>query len=292
MKKVLKIALPLVLIVGCLVAIAICYIQSLNEDKPSGLCSLSLSCASINKKVGDEFNIVDACGVEYQASESQKPYYKSDDSSLLKVDTTTGDAQCLAKGDVKVFVYLKVSADEILKKEIIVSISEDIIYPTSVSIEKTSITMLCSGTTNNKLTMTENANSNVVVSSKNGLVTYDYKTGVVSSGGVEGEDVITIVVDKSETETFSLQFQITVIKKNERTFSRTISKEQSTKITYGDELIPNGDSQMSAPALSNNNVEIEDSDYGYVRVKGLSAGECVIKFDDGINFIEITIIVN
>ena len=294
MKKVLKIAVPICVIVGCVVALAICYLNSLNLDEnENGVCSLELDCTYLNKTVGDKFNIIDSCGLEYDAFGGQRPYFKSEDYSVLNVNSTNGNAECLSEGNVKIFVLLKSNGNDVLKEEIEVDISEKIVYPTSVDIEKRHLTMLVNEQTTNKLVLSENSNAPITVSYQNGLVSYDYKTGIVKSKGTAGEDVVYIKVAKSETEKFSLQFKVTVCDKNEIEINETINIGQTIKIDYEDYLTQSyNNSVMSAPITSNANVLVENaSDYGSLVISGLGAGECVITFDDGINFIKIKIIV-
>lgn len=291
MKRALKVAVPIFLIVGCMVALAICYIKSLDTGERSNLCSLNLCHSTINKKVGDKFNIIEACGVEFEAGGSQKPYFKSEDYNLLNIGSTSGNAECLGKGNVKVFVLLKASEDDVLKKEVVVNISEKIVYPTFVNLEKSSVTMLCGGTASNKLTMSENANSLVSVSYKNGLVTYDYKTGTIKSNGLVGEDVVTIEIDKSKTEKFKLQFKVTVLNKSQIELTQTINKGETVKISYENLLKTDTGLIMCEPVLSSSNIKIEESDYGFVVVTGISAGECIVTINDGVNYVKIKIIV-
>ena len=291
MKRGLKIAVPIFLIVGCIVALAICYIKSLDVGGHSNLCSLNLCHSTINKKVGDKFNIIETCGVEYEVDGSQKPYFKSENDNLLNIGSTSGNAECLSKGNVKVFVLLKASEDDVLKKEVVVNISEKTVYPTFASLEKSNITMLCGETASNKLTMSENANSLVSVSYKNGIVTYDYKTGTIKSNGLVGEDVVTIEIDKSKTQKFRLQFKVIVQNKNEVNITKTISVGEKVKISYDDLLVADIDLIMCEPVLSSSNIIVEESDYGFVVVTGISAGECIMTINDGVNFVKIKIIV-
>lgn len=291
MKKGLKIAVPIFLIVGCMVALAICYIKSLDISAHSNLYSLNLSHSTINKKVGDKFNIIDTCGIEYESDDSQKPYFKSEDYNLLNIGSTSGNAECLGKGNVKVFILLKVDEDEILKKEVVVNISEKIVYPTSVSLEKSSVTMICGETASNKLTMSKNANSRVSVSYTKGIISYDYMTGIIKSNGLVGEDVVTIEIDKSKTEKFVLQFKVTVQNKNEVDLTKTINKGETVKVSYGNILKSSDSIEISEPIVSNNNIKIKSSEYGYLIVTGISTGECIITIDDSVNFVKIKIIV-
>lgn len=291
MKRGLKIAVPIFLIIGCIVALAICYIKSLDTGERSNLCSLNLCHSTINQKVGDKFNIIETCGVEYEADGSQKPYFKSENYNVLNIGSTSGNAECLCKGNVKVFVLLKVDEDDVLQKEVVVNISENIVYPTFVDLEKSSVTMLCGSSASNKLTMSQNANSLVSVSYKNGLVTYDYKTGTIKSNGLVGEDLVTIEIDKSKTEKFSLQFKVSVVGRNEISLIETIRQGETIKISYDDYLKTDIELIMCEPTLSNSNIKIQESDYGFLVVTGISTGECVVTINDGVNYVKIKIIV-
>lgn len=295
MKKALKIGIPILLIASCIIALATFYIKNLGDnDEYAKFCSLNLMRTTISKNVGDKFNIIDTCGVRYDAGENQKPYFKSENHSVLSVNATSGNAECLSKGNVKVFVMLKVGEEDVLKKEVVVNIGERTVYPENADLEKSCVMLLKGESAQNKLIIDKMANSLVFVYYEKGLVTYDYKTGKVISKGEVGEDTVFIEIGKSKTEKIRLQFKVIVSDKNEINIEKTVLTNQTIKISYQNSLkTTTSNLFMSEPVLSNDNVVIDNqaSDYGFIIIKAIGAGECIIKFNDGINFVVIKVIV-
>ena len=246
---------------------------------------------SVTKTVDDSFNLINECGITtYANGENTKPYFISSNSSVLSVGFYNANVVCLSAGEAIISVYLTTDS-ETIKKEIKVTVLNKIIYPTSLSITKPSVTLTNNVSTTLNPVITDAQNANYVVSYQNNLVEYNYSTGEVRliQNCVNQSDVVTIKVYKQDGSYLETSFEVQIKDIIEVEVNGTIKLNEDKTFYYTDYMEQSGE-PVGVPQISDDTIlKYNTSDYGYFNVKGLELGTTQVIVSDGLTKVIFTI---
>lgn len=221
LKLALKITLPLVF-TAIVFAVFFTLIHSPDTS------SISVRNSHIEMTVNQNFNAYTTCGISYNSVEEEKPTFSCSNTEVLKIGSTSGQAQCLSVGEATIVVKLKVDDGEYIEKEIEVEVSEQVIYTQEMSIAFSEVILygkddcVINTLTLGKTTLTP------VVWSENGYAKYDYISGKVTS---TKNDRVYIQINKSETEKITLHFDVIVEEVETSQINITLKVNQTKKVT-------------------------------------------------------------
>ena len=166
-----------------------------------------------------------------------------------------------------------------------------IIYPTSLSITKPSVTLTNNVSTTLNPVITDAQNANYVVSYQNNLVEYNYSTGEVrlTQNCVNQSDVVTIKVYKQDGSYLETSFEVQIKDIIEVEVNGTIKLNEDKTFYYTDYMEQSGE-PVGVPQISDDTIlKYNTSDYGYFNVKGLELGITQVIVSDGLTKVIFTI---
>ena len=171
--------------------------------------NVSFSLPTTNYYVGDEIKL-DDLSVKLEPSKvTVKPKFTVDNSSLGVIND--GLLTLLAEGELSLTVSVLSDVNTYKTYTVKLNISTKPVYAESVEVDNDTITVNYNNAAVNLVTiLPENYNKGVLVEYEHGnVLEYDYETGEITPIAA-GTDTVTVIVNKSDTETITKSFEVIV----------------------------------------------------------------------------------
>ena len=230
---------------------------------------------SIQAKINDTLNSNCADIKIFPETTDEKPVYSSSNNSIVAVNVFDGSITCVDEGTARITVSIKNTASTLISDYFDIIVSK-ITYATGLEIENDFVTINSNSTdTCNMLTIIGETNIVPTITyAVNGIVLYNFSTGVLTPIGV-GLETVTITIQTSETTTAQISFQVRVVDEN-KILTQTYNENISVGIITAFSFEVNSTGMIDAHSYNITNgeslIEVLELDYGRIIVRGLFVG--------------------
>lgn len=242
------------------------------------LSTFDIETTQISACVDETFNAYTKCGISYFSTENITPTFTSSNTDVLTIEKHSGLVVCLIEGTAKITVELQTN-DQPLVEEILVNVTEKVVYPKTMEITYSKITLNGSNDIAINPLILDETTLTPEVWSENNFAQYDYTTGKVTASK---SDTIHIQISKNAVENITISFQVIVEETKITEITETMQINKTKKISYTLDMLSAENQSLSTPKVEDASViQILQSNVGYVRVKALRLGKTTITISIG-----------